>query len=249
MFHQFVEVLMFGCHGCCQDNTDQRTIFYSFLIIVCPCSLSLFFSLSPGSAEVNAVSHAQLWEALASSSLDKCCAVWRPDDWEVWESVGWCIGVWLMMIGVNTVARQLAHLLASLCCSPLGEESGLSSTSPAARLDAHEEFNMALRCRPNVPESWICCLEYILHCGIRCIYNVTCHPAYVLWGSRTTCQEITGIRFWFRFELPPAEIPLIAADFSLSIHNTQQNKIKHNMTNNTVNYLGNEAHMNSRVGQ
>jgi len=48
-----------------------------------------------------------------------------------------------MMIGVNAVERQLAHLLASHCNGPLDEESGLPSTGAAARLDAHEEFNMA----------------------------------------------------------------------------------------------------------
>lgn len=178
------------------------------------------FFLSPSSAEVNAVSQAQLWEAPASSLLDEYYAVWRPDDWEVWESVGWCSEVWLMMIGVNTVARQLAHLLASLRCSPLGEESWLPTTSPAARLDTHEEFNMAFWCRPNVPESWICCLEYILHCGIRCIYK-THHPTDVLWGSRNTCHEITVNNSWCRFEMPLAAI---TADFLLSIHKCTKTK-------------------------
>lgn len=61
---------------------------YSSLIAFYPrTSYSVF--LSPSSAEVNAVSHAQLQEALASSVPDECCAVWRPGDWEVWESVGW----------------------------------------------------------------------------------------------------------------------------------------------------------------
>lgn len=51
------------------------------------------------------------------------------------------------LIGVNVVVRQLAHLLACRCSGPLSE-SGRPSTSLAARLDAHEEPNMAYSCPP-----------------------------------------------------------------------------------------------------
>lgn len=184
------------------------------VLVVMKTHLVFLHHLFP-EAPVKAVSRAQLWP-LASSLLNDCCsACWRPDDWEVWESVGWCSEVWLMMIGVNTVARQLAHLLASHCRGPLGEESGLSSTGVAARLDAHEEFNMVFRCRLNVPESWICGLEYTLYIGIRYI-----------------CIDSTLHSYWFI--LPPN---LLLMCYYLYIH-MQQNKNKNKMTSHAVTHVG-----------
>lgn len=90
--------------------------------------LQLFF-LIPFLVEVNAISGAQLCGALASSLLNELRSAWRLDDREICNTVGRCSEVWLMMIGVNTVARQSAHLLASLRCRPLGKETGLSSIS------------------------------------------------------------------------------------------------------------------------
>lgn len=112
-FACLVVILMLGCH----DDSTWSSILFASLLIICPwiCYLMLLETHSCARLLVLTLQPR---------------TVRRPDDKEVWESVGRQSGVWLMMIGVNTVARQLAHLLVSCCCSLLGEVRSLGFPPP-----------------------------------------------------------------------------------------------------------------------
>lgn len=143
--HPLFVVLMLGCHY------SRR----KFRVFVCPPVSSVLapttrFSWAPCSAEVNAIGCAQLRDAPISSGAAHFVGQMMR---EVWKCVGRRSVGGLLMTRLNSLARHLSHLLASHCRRPLGEQFGLPFTRPAARLDAHEEFNMASWCRPNVPKS------------------------------------------------------------------------------------------------